>query len=117
MHRLVGSSNPEDVERDTAVRLLTERAVLTRAVCRELLDAAGRFDDRRPCTALAILLQWLRQNLPESVRIEPHPSDGIDGMVVPGTCQALLQEVRGGAQVGEALFMLLTADNSIQANG
>jgi hypothetical protein len=116
MHRLVNSSNPEDVDRDKAVNLLTQRAILTRAVCRELLDADTSFNDRRPQTSLVLLLQWIARNLPESVRFEPHPSDGIDSMVVPDTCRELLQEIRDGAEVCEALFMLLTADNRIQAD-
>jgi hypothetical protein len=114
---LVKSSKPGEVERDHAVRLLTERAVLTRSLCRELLDSDDRFDARRPRAALSLLLQWVGQNLPASVRVEPHASGGIDSMVVPDNCQELLQEIRDGAQVGEALFMLLTADNSLQADG
>ena len=117
MHRLVKSSKPGEVERDHAVRLLTARAVLTRALCRELLDADGRFSDRRPSTALFLLLQWVAQNLPESVWVEPHPAGGIDAMIVPADCQELLREIYDGAQVGESLFMLLTADNSLQADG
>lgn len=117
MHRLVNSSKPGQVERDQAIRLLTERAVLTRALCRELLEADERFNDRRSGTALSLLLQWVVQNLPQSVRVEPHPSDGIDSMAVPEDCRELLREIHDGAQVGEALFMLMTADNSLQADG
>ena len=117
MYRLVNSSQPGAVERDHAVQLLAERAVLTRALCRELLDSDGRFNHRRPSIALSLLLQWVARNLPESVRVEPHPADGIDSMVAPDDCQELLREIRDGAQVGEALFMLLTADNSLQADG
>ena len=36
--RLVSASNPDDVDRDQALHLLTQRAVLTRSVYRELLD-------------------------------------------------------------------------------
>jgi hypothetical protein len=115
--RLVQSSNPGDVERDAAVRLLAERAVLTRAVCRELLDAGGEFAGRRPCVALSFLLQWIQENFPESIRVEPRPADGIDRMVVPDGCRDLLQEIQDGAQVGEALFMLLTADTPTQSRG
>lgn len=114
---MVKSSKPGEVERDHAVRLLTERAVLTRSLCRELLDSEDRFDARRPRAALSLLLQWLGQNLPGSVRVEPHASDGIDIMVVPDDCRDLLREIEDGAQVGEALFMLMTADNSLQADG
>lgn len=117
MYRLVKSSNPGAVERDNAVRLLVERAVLTRSLCRELLESDGNFSDRRPTTTLALLLQWVAQNLPASVRVEPHPADGLESMVVPDDCQELLQEIQDGAQVGEALFMLMTADNSFQADG
>jgi hypothetical protein len=67
--------------------------------------------------ALEILLQWIWQHLPDSVRIEAHPADGIDRMIVPDGCERLLEEVRAGAQVGEALSMLLTADNPLQARG
>ena len=51
------------------------------------------------------------------MRLEPHASDGIDSMFVPDDCRELLREIQDGAQVGEALFMLLTADNSLQADG
>jgi hypothetical protein len=115
--RLVYSSNPGDIDRDTSVRLLAERAVLTRAVCRELLDARGEFSARRPLVAMTFLLQWIQQNCPKSVRIEPGASDGLEEMVIPTGCEELLQEIRDGAQVGMALFMLFTADNSIQARG
>ena len=108
--RLVGSSNPGDVQRDTAVHLLTERAVLTRAVCRELAESTesnGSFGDRRPCIALSFLLRWILENLPHSFEFraaagnlcqrEPRASDGIDQMVVPDGCESLLQEIRDGA--------------------
>jgi hypothetical protein len=74
-----------------------------------------------------VRIQWVRENLPESFRIrtaaggvserEPRASDGIDRMVVPAGCEDLLQEIRDGAQVGDALAMLLTADNSLQSQG
>lgn len=117
MYRLVNSSKPGEVERQQAVRLLTERAVLTRAICRELLESDGQFSDRRSSTALSFLLQWVALNLPQSVGVEPHPSDGIDSMAVPDDCRELLREIHEGALVGEALFMLFTADNSLQADG
>lgn len=117
MYRLVNSSKPGAVERDHAIRLLTERAVLTRALCRELLDSDEFNSTRRSGVALSLLLQWVAQNLPTSVRVEPHPSDGIDVMTVPDDCKELVQEIKDGAQVGEALFMLFTADNSFQTDG
>jgi len=117
MMRLAGSHNSDDVDRDTAVRLLAERAVLTRTLCRELLDVSKGFASRRPCVALSLLLGWVQQHLPQSVRVEPHPADGLDAMVVPDGCRDLFEEIRDGAQVGEAFFMLLTADTSSQARG
>jgi hypothetical protein len=101
------------VERDAALRLLSERAVLTRMLCRELAEAKGRLPDRRASTALSILLSWIAENFPESVRISPHPSDGLDQMAVAEEGRGLFAEVRAGAQVGEAFFMFTTADNSI----
>lgn len=118
MHSLAESSQPGAVDRDRAIYLLTERAVLTRSICQELRDAASNdFDGRRISVALGLLLRWVNENLPQSVRVEPHPSDGIDQMVVPEMCQELLQEIRAGAEVGEALFMLYTADTPSQARG
>ena len=63
--RLVASSNPDAVARDQALHLLTERAVLTRAVCRELQDSVGDFGGRRPRTALALLLRWVQDAFPQ----------------------------------------------------
>jgi hypothetical protein len=114
--RIVRSSTPGHVELDHTVRLLSERAVLTRSVCLELLESDGNFADRRPCSALFLLLRWVRQHFSEHVHVEPHPSDGLKQMIVPESCQLLFTEVLDGTQVGEALFMLLTADNSIQSS-
>ena len=113
--RLVASSETGAVDRDEALHLLTERALLTRTVCRELLDAQGSYGRRRPRTALLSLLIWVQENFPQSVVIEPHAGDGIDAMTVPEDCQELLQEIRDGANVCECLFMLTTADTSSDA--
>lgn len=107
--RMVRSSVPGATDRDHAIRLLNSRAVLTRMVCRELKDGAVQGDDLRPQTALFILLRWISDNLPGSVRVEPRADDGIDQMIVPDGYADLV-----GAQVGKAQFMLLTADNRIQ---
>ena len=115
MINVVMSSHAGHSERDAAVRLLTERAILTRAVCQELLDSNGKFADRRPIVALSFLLQWIVQNLPNSFRVEPRTMDGIDQMVVPDGCEGVLHEIRDGALVCDALFFLLTADSSTQA--
>lgn len=115
MLKLVESSQPNAVAQDAAIRHLTERAVLTRAVCRELFDAQPDFSTRRPCIALFLLLQWIRQNRPQFAGVEPYPADGLDAMPVPEGCRDLFQEVSAGAEVCHALFLLLTADNSLQA--
>jgi hypothetical protein len=112
--RLVASSNPDAVTRDQALHLLTERAVLTRAVCRELLDSVGDFGGRRPRTALTLLLGWVKGTFPESDSIEPYAREGLDAMVVPEDCEDLLREIEDGAEVCEALFMLTTADNAFE---
>src|ERR1700722_17575637 len=113
--RLVRSSIPGAVERDTALRLLSERAVLTRVLCRELLEANGHSPERRAVTALSILLRWVAQKFPESVRVEPHASDGLDRMAIPEEAQSLFAEVSDGSQVAESLSMLLTADTTGEA--
>lgn len=114
--RLVRSSVPGAVERDAALRLLSERAVLTRMLCRELLEAKEALPDRRVDTAFSILLRWIAENFPESVRTEPHASDGLDRMTVPEAGRHLLAETTDGARVGEALFMWLTADTMMDAD-
>jgi hypothetical protein len=113
--RLIGSSIPGAVERDAALRLLSERAVLTRMLCRELLDAKAHLPDRRAVTALSMLLGWIALNFPESVRVEPHASDGLDRMVVPEGGQKLHAEVLDGSQVAESLSFLMTADTTRQS--
>jgi hypothetical protein len=112
--RLVRSSVPGAVERDQTIRLLAERAVLTRMVCRELLDCDIRGGNRRSRTALFLLLRWIGENHPESVRVEPRATDGLDRMIVQEGFSDILQEITDGAQVCQALFMLFAADNRIQ---
>jgi hypothetical protein len=124
---LVESSNPGDVNHDAAVRLLAERAVLTRAICRELLEAGEKLAGRRPLMAMSLLLRWIVETMPECLEFraaagnvrqrEPRPSAGLEEMVVPPGCEALLQELRAGADVGETLWLLSTADNMAQQRG
>jgi hypothetical protein len=90
------------VARDQALWLLAERAVLTRAVCRELQDSGGEFYGRRPFRALALLLEWVQSNFPQPVATA---ENGLDTMVVPEDCQDLLREIRDGADVCDALAM------------
>ena len=114
--RLVQSSEPGAVERDNAIHLLTERAVLTRMVCFKLLDVVHRrLVDRQIHTALSLLLA-VHENMPGSVRVEPHPADGINEMTIPAGYEKIVEEIRAGAQVGEALFMYYTADTTYRAD-
>ena len=107
--KLVASSNPADVDTDQVLYLLCVRAVMTRTVCRELLESGGY--SRRADTALGLLLQWLMLTFPETTNaIVPAPRDGLDAMVVPEGCAELLTEIRDGAEVCEALRYSMTAD-------
>jgi hypothetical protein len=63
---------------------------------------------------LALLLGWVQNNFPQFVHTEPHARTGLDAMVVPEDCEDLLREIRDGAEVCEALFMLTTADNAFE---
>jgi hypothetical protein len=112
--RLVHSSVPGAVERDQAIRLLTERATLTRMVCRELLDSYIDKPDQRPQTALFQLLRWVDENMGEYVHVSARADDGIEQMVVPDGYQGLFAEIGAGAKVCNALFMLMTADTGLQ---
>lgn len=114
--KLVRSSLPGEVERDRDITLLTERAVLTRMVCRELADSDIGGYDRRPITALHQLLKWVFDNQRSHVHGEPRADDGLDCMVVPKGLEALFSEIKAGAEVCNALFMLTTADTGLQVN-
>jgi hypothetical protein len=114
--RLVSSSILGAVEEDRAVRLLAERAVLTRAICCELRDENPDPGSGRSRTALGFLVEWIRaKNLgPFTVS---GVRDGLDQMVVPDGCQAIFREIEAGAQVGEALSMLSSADSPREWDG
>jgi len=114
--KLVQSSVQGAVERDRAVQLLTERAILTRLVCRELRDADIAAPDRRLRSALFLLLRWVGDNQQEFVRTEPQADDGLKHMVAPEGCESLVREIEAGAKVCNALSLLLTADNRVQAD-
>jgi hypothetical protein len=113
--RLVRSSEVGAIERDRAIRLLTERGTMTRMVCRELLDGDIQAVDRRSRIALSLLLRWISENQSEHVRFEPRPQDGLEQMMVPEGFEGLMLEIEVGAQVCDSFFMLLTADNRLQA--
>ncbi len=110
--RLVESSVPGAVERDAALRLLSERAVLTRMLCRELAEARGRLPDRRVSTALSILLIWIGRAFPHPSGWEPRPTDGLDKLAVSEEGGGLLAEVRDGALVADALYLYMYADST-----
>jgi len=109
--RLASSSTLGAVERDTALWLLAERAVLTRAICCELRGEVT-YGGRRSRAALGHLVRWVQANFPE---VTPHPAGGIDQMIVPDGCEATMREIQAGAQVGDALVMLCTADRPSEA--
>lgn len=113
--KLVRSSVPGAVERDEAIRLLVERATLTRMVCLELRDSDIGRPDMRPQVALFHLLHWVDENMRQHVHVEPRADDGIEQMIVPVGYQELVSEISAGAKVCDALFMLLTADSGLQA--
>jgi hypothetical protein len=115
--RLIGSSDPDAVARDRALSLLAERAVLTRAVCRELLETGDDYVSRRTRTSLLALLRWVATHYPASFRVEPRPDDGIEDMVQPAGAEAVVAEIRAGATVCSAFFTLLTADTLLQVEG
>ena len=107
--RLVASSNPDDVSRDQALHLLTVRAVLTRTVCRELLDSGGVFNGRRPFAALALLFKWIDDTFSQSG--DPGLWDELpDDMVVPEGCEEIVREIRDGLQVCDVLMLLKYGD-------
>ena len=56
---LVNSSEPGAVDRDKAMRILLERAVLTTTVCRELVASEGDYAGKRPRVALNLLRRWV----------------------------------------------------------
>jgi hypothetical protein len=108
--RLVASSDPSEVFRFEARQLLLRRAVLTRMVCRELIEKpeAKRCRSSRADAALDLLMAWI--NSQPQCPISPRPSSGIDSMVVPDGCAELLEEIRDGAAVCDALTWLDSAD-------
>jgi hypothetical protein len=108
--RLVASSNPNDVGRDQALHLLTERAVLTRAVCRELLDSGGVFNGMRPLTALALLSRWVKDTFPQSEPFGLTAREWLDDMVVPEGCEDMLREIQDGVEVCDRLIMFNYGD-------
>ncbi len=114
--RLVRSSVPGAVERDRALHLLTERAVLTRAVCNELLNSDLNSYNWRAHAALSFLLRWICKTMPTVVRTTPCAGDGIDQMAVPEGYDKILDEIRAGAEVAELLQALYTADTRHEAD-
>lgn len=108
--KLVASSDPSEVPRFEARQLLLQRAVLTRMVCRELMDKpeAKLSRSSRADAALGFLMEWIYSQ-PQCSNF-PRPSSGIDSMIVPDGCSELQEEIRDGAAVCDALIMLDSAD-------
>ena len=108
--KLVASSDPSAVDRSKAVTLLLERAVLTRMVCRELIDKPEPKISRssRADAAVNLLRAWVASTLVVSGDISPWSA--IDEMLVPEGCADLIEEIRDGAKVCQALSMLDSAD-------
>jgi hypothetical protein len=112
----VASSVLDQAARDQALRLLSERAVLTRAVCRELMDSGGDFAGWRPSAAFRLLSEWVQRTFPESEVVQMLAArHGLDAMIVPEGCEELLGEIRDGAEVWQALALLFTADHNWEA--
>ena len=78
------------------------------------MDLTGDFGGSRPRTALALLFQKQLSSVPTV--LNPTRGTGLDAMVVPEDCEDLLREIRDGAEVCEALFMLTTADNAFEVD-
>jgi len=114
---LVTSSDPSAVDRFKAAALLLERAVLTRMVCRELIDKPEPEISRssRADAAMNLLRAWIASRL--AVLGDIKPSSGIDAMLVPEGCADLIEEIREGAKVCEDLTMLDSADTDSQWDG
>ena len=110
--RLVQTAEIGAVERDEAVRKLTERATLTRMVCREVLESNNPNIDRRPQVALFALLSWIVENHRQHIKIEPRAYDGLRHTIAPEGYTDLLVEIEAGTLVCHALFMLFTYKRS-----
>jgi hypothetical protein len=113
--RLIASSDPGAVNLDHARRLLEERVVLTTAVVRELQRCGSSYSSGRPRAALNLLRRWVGEGY--EAKVETHPSDGLDDMLVSEGAEDLMAELRAGAKICEALAMLWTADTRREFEG
>lgn len=114
---LVASSDPSAIEHFKALSLLLQRAVLTRMVCRELIDKPEPKITRssRASAAMNLLTAWVASTLVATDDISPWSA--IDEMLVPEGCDDLIEEIRDGAKVCEALSMLDSADTYSEWRG
>jgi predicted transcriptional regulator len=93
------------------VNLLVERAVLTRAVCREVRDGKVGPNYVRASFALNLLERWLAENMGYS-----YPSSNQDEITnAPRGCKELMQEIHDGESVCRALDLQGTADRQSEA--
>lgn len=109
MARLIfDSSDPGAVDRDKALWLLSERVVLTSAVCHELMRRED-FGGRRSRAALDHLRRWVGEHYDAKGGVTG-ARDGLEAMTVPDGAEDLMEELWAGVAVCEALAMMYTAD-------
>jgi hypothetical protein len=108
---MIDSSDPGELAFDHQRAALETRAVLTRAVCNELLRDRKGYGGRRARIALGFLLRWVAENTPSGDGTETLPLDGIQSMSVPAACDATWREICAGAKACHNLWMLWTADS------
>ena len=113
--RLIGSSDPEAVDRWEAGSLLDDRVVLAAAVVRELQRSVGDYSSNRCRAALDLLRRWVGQRY--EAHVETHARDGLATMVVPEGYDQVKAELDAATEVCEALAMLWTADTQREFDG
>lgn len=111
MHRLVESSDPDQVSSHQVRAHYTQRLVLAAAVCQELKHADGEIVGR-PQGALEVLAWWMRTSydLPEGQDVKFN--HGLDNPLLTKYASDLKAELHSGAGVSQALATAFTADNA-----
>lgn len=87
--------------------LLAERAVLTRAVCRELREGHDPYYGR-PYAAVRVVQRWLKDNYDYSMPTY-NPSEIAEA---PADCKNLMEEIQDGQRICNALSVYGTADSA-----
>ena len=111
--RLVESSEPGEVPRAEARRLLCERLALAAAVCHALEDDSGQLVSKTSSAALGLLRRWVREHHPTEGP-ETLVGDGLKQMQVPPGDEDLYQRLRAATFVCGRLAWLYTADTSLE---